>query len=57
MGDSELARFFAREAKVGLNSGASFGTGGSGFMRLNFAAPRTLLEEGLGRIKEALSRG
>ncbi|ORC36350.1 hypothetical protein B4O97_07105 [Marispirochaeta aestuarii] len=57
MDDSELARFFAREARVGLNSGASFGTGGSGFMRLNFAAPRTLLEEGLGRIKEALSRG
>ncbi len=57
MNDSELARFFARQAKVGLNPGVSFGTGGSGFMRLNFAAPRTLLEEGLGRIKEAFNRG
>lgn len=57
MDDDGLARFFARQALVGLNPGVSFGSGGSGFMRLNFAAPRTLLEEGLGRIKKAFSRG
>ncbi len=57
MKDSELARFFARKARVGLNPGVSFGTGGAGFMRLNFGTPRALLEEGLGRIQKAFSRG
>ena len=56
MNDAELARFFAGEAKVGLNPGISFGKGGKGHMRLNFGCPRTLLEEGLERIGGALSR-
>ena len=48
--------FFLKEAKVGLNEGASFGEDGKGFVRLNFACPRALLAEGLGRMKAALAR-
>jgi cysteine-S-conjugate beta-lyase len=56
MDDAGLARFFASEARVGLNPGVSFGSGGEGFMRMNFGTPRALLEEGLERIAGALSR-
>ena len=38
------------KARVGMDSGLWFGEGGEGFMRLNFACPRRLLEEGLKRI-------
>ena len=48
--------FFRREAKVALNDGALFGAGGEGFVRLNFGCPRSLLLEGLERMKAALER-
>lgn len=47
--------FFLNEAKVALNAGSEFGPGGEGFVRLNFACPRSTLKEALGRIREALS--
>jgi cysteine-S-conjugate beta-lyase len=47
--------FFLKEAKVALNDGAAFGTGGQNFVRLNFACPRSTLEEALNRIKKTLS--
>lgn len=52
----ELQRFFNEQAKVGMNAGYSFGPGGEGFMRMNIGCPRSILEEGLGRIEEAVSR-
>lgn len=48
--------FFRREAQVALNDGIPFGAGGEGFVRLNFGCPRTLLLEGLERMKAALER-
>ena len=48
-----LASFFAQEAKVGLNNGASFGSEGVGFMRLNFGCARPLLKEAVARIAQA----
>jgi cysteine-S-conjugate beta-lyase len=48
------ANFFENHARVGLNDGEHFGAGGAGFVRLNFACPRTMLEEGLQRMKRAL---
>lgn len=51
-----LGRFFLEDAKVALNNGADFGPGGSGFMRLNFACPRSLLDDGLDRIGNALKK-
>jgi len=47
--------FFLNEAKVALNDGAEFGSGGEGFVRLNFACPRSTLEEALDRIHSSLS--
>ena len=51
--DQKLQQFFVQEAKVGLNSGISFGNAGSGFMRLNFGCPRSTLRDGLERIVTA----
>jgi len=48
------SEFFLQKARVGLNEGATFGPGGEGFVRLNFACPRTTLQEGLRRMKAAL---
>ncbi len=45
---------FLQKAGVALNDGASFGLGGEGFVRLNFACCRSLLERALKRIKGAL---
>jgi cystathionine beta-lyase len=46
--------FFLEKAKVALNDGATFGRGGEGFVRLNFACPRTTLVEALERMRQAL---
>jgi cystathionine beta-lyase len=47
--------FFIREGKVGLNDGRAFGAGGEDFVRFNFGCPRSTLEEGLHRMKTAIS--
>ena len=43
------------DAGVGLSPGYLFGTGGNNFMRLNMGCPLSVLEEGLIRMKKALS--
>ena len=51
----DLPLFFAREAGVLLEGGDRlFVANAAGFVRLNLAMPRTLLEEGLRRIAEAV---
>jgi len=50
------SEFFLNEARVALNEGPSFGSGGNGFVRLNFACPRATLSEALERMKAALQR-
>ncbi len=47
-------KFFLRQARVALNDGAWFGAGGDGFVRLNFATSRSVLEEALQRMSAAL---
>jgi cystathionine beta-lyase len=47
--------FFLERARVALNDGRLFGPGGDGFVRLNFGCPRSLLIEGLERMRMALS--
>jgi len=46
--------FFLKKARVALVDGSIFGKGGEGFVRLNFGCPRSMLVEGLGRMKRAL---
>jgi cystathionine beta-lyase len=47
--------FFLEEARVALNDGTTFGRGGQGFARLNFGCPRSILAEGLDRMRAALA--
>lgn len=55
MTQDELDQFFVNRVKLGLNSGRSFGPDGTGFLRLNFACPRAVAEEALGRIVTQLT--
>jgi cystathionine beta-lyase len=40
---------------VGLNDGFVFGAAGSGFLRMNIACPRVILNEALSRIETAVN--
>ncbi|GAB3077594.1 MalY/PatB family protein [Micromonospora schwarzwaldensis] len=54
------ARMFLDDARVALSSGHVFGTGGSGFVRLNFATSPAVLTEAvtrMGRAAAALADG
>lgn len=55
MDDRGLRAFMRKKAKVGLDDGFIFGSGGSGFQRINIACPQSRLEEGLRRIEAALA--
>ena len=46
---------FSSEGKVALSSGPSFGTGGTGFARLNIATSRKLLEEAVRRMASVVT--
>lgn len=52
--EGNLQQHFIDEAKVALSPGNFFGHSGEGFLRLNFGCPRPLLEDGLGRLKQAI---
>lgn len=54
MKQDKLNEFIIKKARLGLNDGAAFGAAGNGFMRLNFACPRAVLDEGLARLKNAV---
>ncbi len=56
MDDKSLKEFIITEAGLGLNDGPSFGPGGSGFQRINIAAPRTVLSQGLEQLAEAIAK-
>jgi cysteine-S-conjugate beta-lyase len=51
-----VERFFVREARVQLNQGQSYGPGGASHMRMNIATSRTLLEQGLTNMANAVRR-
>ena len=50
MTDEALCSELQHQWKLGLNDGAHFGTGGSGFMRLNLGCSRELLETAADRL-------
>lgn len=56
MNDERLSKFIIKEAKVGLNNGGRFGTGGNGWMRINIGCPRSILQEGLERLVKAFNK-
>ncbi len=50
----ELREWMISRAKVGLNDGFLFGSGGEGFLRINIACPLPVLLNALERIKQAV---
>ncbi len=56
MDNETLRRFMIEKAGLGLNEGYTFGRSLSGYMRLNAACPRSILEKAMGQLKEAVHR-
>ena len=54
LSNEEIDRRIIHEAKLWLDSGKVFGEIGDGFQRINVAAPRSIVEECLKRIKSIL---
>jgi cystathionine beta-lyase len=51
----ELQQFLIEKARLGLNAGHTFGTGGEGFARMNLACPLSTVQEAMKRLKKAVS--
>jgi cystathionine beta-lyase len=54
LNDKQLKDFFVQKAGVGLSPGAMFGAEGSGYMRMNIGAPRSLIRQALENISAVL---
>jgi len=55
MSDSQLKNFFVNKAGLGLSPGILFGEAGSGFMRMNIAAPKQVISNALDNIYKSFS--
>lgn len=53
--NQQLHDFMIQKAKLGLNDGCSFGRSLNGFMRLNAACPRSVLEQAMGQLEKAVN--
>lgn len=56
LSQKELNEFFVDGAHLALNDGTIFGAEGEGFMRLNAACPRSVLEKAMLQLLEAYKR-
>lgn len=54
MDNEGLRKFMIEEAGLGLNEGYTFGRSLTGFMRLNAACPRSILQQAMKQLKEAV---
>ncbi|MEI7595621.1 MAG: PatB family C-S lyase [Bacteroidota bacterium] len=52
--DAELSDFLIQKANLGLNKGTDFGSGGSGFARMNIACSKETLVHALNQLEVAL---
>ena len=50
----QLIRFFADEAHICMNSGDMFGPSGAGYMRMNVACPRSMMQHAIDQIVAAV---
>ncbi|MGC8228316.1 MalY/PatB family protein [Pseudobacillus badius] len=55
LSDDELMKKLLLKGKLALGQGSKYRSGGEGFMRMNVACPRSIVEEGLQRLKTALA--
>jgi cystathionine beta-lyase len=56
LNDKQLNDFMLKKAKLWLDEGVLFGTGGTMFMRINIACPRLLLKQALENLKKAVNK-
>ena len=52
--DTALMKFCVEKAGVAFGGGAGFGFGGSGFLRMNAATPRAVIEKALTQLEAAI---
>ena len=52
---ADVAERVAKRARIFASPGEQFGPGGATWLRFNFATPRPILEEALGRLDDAFS--
>ncbi len=50
----QLVDLFVNKAHLALNEGEMFGQGGEGFMRMNVGTPRSVLQQALEQLRQAL---
>lgn len=55
LSEHKLNKLLVKDAKLGLSNGSLFGKGGSGFERLNFGSPRSVIKKALVQLKQAVS--
>ncbi len=53
--NEELREFMLKKARLALDDGFIFGTGGEGFQRFNLACPRAYVTEALKRLEKAVN--
>ncbi|WP_132244623.1 MalY/PatB family protein [Marinisporobacter balticus] len=51
---NDLENIIFNEGKLVLNQGYTYGEEGEGFVRINIACPRSILKEGLSRLKKVI---
>ena len=56
LSQDKLNHWLINDVKVAMNSGSMFGPGGDGFIRINFACPRSILEEALNRLEKSIKK-
>lgn len=56
LSDTALSQLFENKAKLWVDEGYIFGSGGSGYIRLNIACPRSVLKTALERISNAVDK-
>ncbi len=55
MTPAEFTARVEKDAKIAVNHGASFGTGGESFLRFNIAAPRAVVQDAVARLRSAFA--
>ncbi|MHA2287285.1 MAG: MalY/PatB family protein [Promethearchaeota archaeon] len=56
LNDEDIKDLILNKAKIALDEGKLFGSGGEGFQRINVACPKSILEETMQRIKNVLDQ-
>ncbi|MEL7468982.1 MAG: PatB family C-S lyase [Pseudomonadota bacterium] len=53
---AEVTKMVEHQARIAVNKGGTFGQGGDGWLRFNFACPRATLDEAIGRLAEVFAK-